>query len=357
MRVFRFIFFCLLVGLSFLPSSAEEAKSETYPKFELGGQVQFQLDQGSLGSGSSSSGHPVRNGIGRFPVDSQVSPRRLRLYPRLLLSEQVSIINETDFDPDEFEHDELVLTVLDLYLKYEFAQGHHLRAGQFKVPFGYEFFRSSRTLTTIERSDASRQLFQRDIGLGVFGKEGPFEYGIGVFQGQGQNEHERNGTNDVAARLLYSVSPGLKMGLSGQLGTFRPQGHSPDFQVRRAGVEVHYEDGPWLIDGEYLFSNGYNLFSRDATDSQGYYLYGTCRLQEPLDLVLGYDRFDPQRGAQGFGRDENALNDRDRYTLGLNYYLSREPIHRVMLNYEFRNELEGPGASTRGLRLRYQYSW
>lgn len=355
---FRIVAILILLALTQLTLSEEqETEKVSYPKFTLGGQVQFQMDQDSLGGARSTSRFPLRNGIGQFEVDSLVAPRRLRLKPNIEFSENLTLVNETDFEPDGFEPESIKMTFLDMYLKYDFLEGHHIRAGQFKVPFGYEFWRSSREITTIERADVSRQLFQRDIGLGVFGEEGKFEYGVGVFQGQGLNERERNGTNDIAARLLYQATPGLQVGASGQLGSYRPSRGAEDARVRRAGLELHYKDGPWILDAEYLFSDGYNLFSDDVTDSRGYYIYSTHRIRPPLDLVLGYDRFDPDLGAQAFGGRANRANDRDRFTIGLNYYLKRKPIHRFMVNYELRNELEGQGISTQGFRLRYQYTW
>lgn len=337
--------------------AAEEKEPISYPRFKLGGQIQFQYDQGSLGSSRPSGGSPVRNGIGRFQVDDTIILRRGRLYPSIEFSDRFRLLNETDIADDDLERDKLKLTVLDLYAQYDINDNHHLRFGQFKLPFGQEFFGSSRELTTVERSDVSRQLFQRDIGIGVFGEEGKFEYGVGLFQGQGENSREKNGAYDISARLVYRLTPGLRVGASGQLGSHRPSGRSDDIRVRRGGFEIEYQDGPWSLEGEYIFSDGFNLFSESATNSRGFYLYSTHRIQEPLDLVLGYDRLDPDTGAVGNAADANAMNDRDRFTIGLNYYFSRKPVHRLMLNYEFRNELEGPSVSTQGLRLRYQYSW
>lgn len=349
-----------LLGLAFtllLLNGADAQEQPSYPRFKLGGQVQTQLDQGSLGATRPTSTAPVRNGLGRFPVDSKLYLRRLRIYPQLEITPNLRIFNETDIDTDDFDDEGLQLEVLDLFARYDFDAGHHLRVGQFKLPFGQEFLGSSRELTTVERSDVSRQLFQRDIGLGFFGEDDRFDYGVGVFQGQGENSTEKNGALDVSARLVYRLTPGLSLGASGHLGSIRPDGERDDIKVRRGGLELHYNDGPWAFDGEYLFSDGYNLFSEKATASQGFYLYNTFRLQEPLDLVLGYDRFDPDIGAIGSASTANARNDRDRFTIGLNYYWSRKPVHRVMLNYEFRNELEGVGVSTRGWRVRYQYTW
>jgi phosphate-selective porin len=358
---FMKLFWWVILSMLFLclaPLHAEEKKEVvSYPKFHLGGQLQLQMDGGGLGSGSREGGPPVRNGIGVFPTQSRISARRLRLYANAYFSDEVSLITETDFEPDGFEQTDHEITPLDAYLKWEYTEGHHFRFGQAKVPFGHEFLRSSRTITTVERSDVSRLLFQRDIGIGAFGKEGDFKYAIGIYQGQGQNERERNGTNDVVAKLVYQITPQFRMGASGHIGTYRPGDSPDDLAVRRAGLEAVYSNGPWTLEGELIVSDGYNLFSEAESQALGYYFYATRQMHDKLDAVVGYDRLDPDTDHRNPVRSDTRVNDRDRYTLGLNYYISREPIHRIMLNYEFRNELEGPSVSRSGVRVRYQYSW
>lgn len=73
--------------------------------------------------------------------------------------------------------------------------------------------------------------------------------------------------------------------------------------------------------------------------------------------MLNYDRFDPDLGASDPNVPNNRTNDRDRKLIGLNYYISRDPVHRIMLNYEFRQSLEGAEFHDSGFRLRYQISW
>lgn len=327
----------------------------SFPKFTLGGHIQLQLDQGSLKSSGGRA--PVRNGIGAQPVDSKLYFRRLRLYPKIKFSENLSLINETDFEAEDLSPDSMTLTLLDLYLKYEFTKGHHLRIGQAKLPFGYEFLNTSRKLTTVERSDVSRQFYQRDIGVGVYGKFGESDYGFGIYQGQGENNPESNKNFDFVGRYAHSFSPQWKLGISGHLGSIRLDSSLDDLTTRRAGLELHYDNGPWKLETEYILGDGFNLFSQKETDSRGFYVYGIRRLKPNLDFVLGYDRFDPDLGFADSLKSNSASNERDRMTVGLNYYLSREPVHRVMLNYEFRNELEGPSVNSQGFRLRYQYSW
>lgn len=352
---FLMIWLCLILALGGVASAeGEKAEELHYPDLVLGGQLQLQLDDGDL---RTNARRPVRNGIGTRRTDSRIDIRRLRLYAKLAFSPEWSIVTETDFEPEDLEPEEITLTPLDLYLKYDFADGHHLRIGQAKVPFGLEFFRSSRLLTVIERADTSRTLFQRDIGIGVFGENGKADYGFGFYQGQGENEPELNGINDMVGKFGYQVTPGLRLGASGHLGAHRPDRAADDIAVRRLGVEAEFHDGPWRVEGEYILSDGYNLFSDGDTPARGYYLYNIFTVRPPLDLVVGYDRFDPDVGSYNPLRSDNRANERDRFTLGLNYYLARDPVHRFMVNYEIRNELEGPSISAQGFRVRYQYTW
>lgn len=334
-----------------VPESEDEP---SYPYLKTGGQFQLQFDDSGL---KARRIRPVRNGIGFQPTDSRIEIRRLRFYARAYFSDELSLVTETDFEAEDLEPDEVTITPLDAYLRYDFAKGHHLRIGQAKVPFGHEFLKTSRKLTIIERSDVSRMFFQRDMGIGLFGEQEKMEYAFGIYSGQGENQGERNTTKDVAGKFEYKVTPGLSLGVSGQLGAYQPDRQSGSIPVRRIGFEALYEDGPWKFEGEYIMGNGYNLFSDADTASRGFYLYNTLKVREPLDLVVGYDRFDPDVGSNNSLRSDNSTNERDRFTFGFNYYIKREPIHRVMVNYEFRNELEGPSVSSQGFRVRYQYVW
>ncbi len=251
---------------------AQEERS--YPDVTINGQMQLQFGDDSLGSSSERTRRPKRNGIGAFPATDSLRFRRLRVIPTLHISPELDLVNETDFDPDRFQFDDYELTVLDLYLRYKFAEGHHLRFGQFKVPFGWEFFRSSRTLQVIERSDGSRQLFQRDLGIGVFGKTDQLEYGLAFIQGQGQGEIDRNHAKDVSGRVVFRLSPSLRWGVSGHWGTILPDLDGPVFPIRRMATEVHFEEGPLTLEGEFLYGDGYNLFSEADTQSRAFYLTG-----------------------------------------------------------------------------------
>ena len=89
-----------LLSTSSWGQEGEEKETITYPRLDLGGHIQFQLDGGGLGAARQEGGRPVRNGIGAFPTSSRISPRRLRLYANAYFAENVSIVTETDFEPD-----------------------------------------------------------------------------------------------------------------------------------------------------------------------------------------------------------------------------------------------------------------
>ena len=345
----------LLLLTNWAAAEPEQKKKKTYPHLEVQGQFQLQLDSDDLKSSRATSSRPVRNGIGSFQAADQLFIRRLRLIPIIHLSKKWRFVNETDFDPEGLEPESLTLTPLDIHFRYYYTPGHHIRIGQHKVPFGEEHFRSSRRLTMIERSDVSKAAFQRDIGLGAFGKTKRWEYGTGVYFGEGQNEGDRNTGKDVAARVVYRVIPELRIGASGYLGTIRPD--QTTFPVKKLGLEAHFKKGPVMIDGEYRASDGYNLFSRRDSKSRGYYVYGIYQATDALDAVIGYDRYDPDLDMTDLLKSNGRTNDRDRFVVGVNYYFKREPVHRFMLNYEIRNELEGPSARSNGFRMRYQISW
>jgi hypothetical protein len=80
-------------------------------------------------------------------------------------------------------------------------------------------------------------------------------------------------------------------------------------------------------------------------------------LDERNDLVLNFDRFDPDHQTRRLDRVVNEANTRNRLVLGWNYYFKRNPENRIMVNYEWVNEEEGPRINNNGLRVRYQFAW
>lgn len=325
-----------------------------YPRLTHSGQIQFQLDEGSLGSPRASSPFPASSGMGPFPASSRLFVRRFRPALNVAFNPAFDLQTELNIDP----HNERI-QILDVRFNHDLSENSYLSAGRFKVPFGWEGLRSSRSTNTIERSDMTSALYpERDLGLS-FTHRAPRlgQFSLGTFLGQGRSNGDANGQFDVVGRGLFRLNDDLKLGLSGHVGTYRLNGTESDLPVRRLGTELQYSSGALRVEAEAMWSDGFNTFSRADTRASGFYAATVYRLADPLDLVLHYDRFDPDLNAVNSGRVDNASNSRDRKVIGLSYYFDRDLMHRLMVNYEWKQSLEGPALHTSGFRVRYQLAW
>lgn len=333
---------------------SEEAKKQTYPYLQHEGQIQFQLNDGSLGSPKDSSFKPASNGLAPFPASDRLFVRRFRPVWKLHFSPDLYLDTEFDIDPQSLQ-----ISVADLFFNYSISEQTSLAVGRYKVPFGWEGLRTSRATNTVERSDATVFLYpERDLGITLTHQQkGVGEFSLGTFLGQPRSNGDANGGVDVIGRATFPLSESLSVGASGHLGNFRPTGSGVDIPVRRADLELQWDQDPIKFESEVLWSDGYNTASQSDTEAFGYYFAAVYRAADPLDFVLGYDRFDPDTNFVDSLQVSNSSNARDRKLIGANYYFSRAPVHRLMLNYEIRQSLEGPPSDSAGVRIRYQIAW
>lgn len=336
----------------FEPSDPLE-NSRSYPFLSTRGQLQLQYDSGDRGTASGDDPAIVLNGIGVRQGADRLSIRRARVVTTLHLDESLQLVNESNYDTRTNG-----ISVLDLYLRAQLNQQLDLRAGMFKVPFGWEGLRSSRSTNTIEISDVTRALSSvRDTGLAFTYRNGDWEISQAVVQGQAGAWTDLNPGQDWVGRVTYQLTPELRLGVSSQLGSYRIQPGSADLPTRRYGLELQYAQDGWKVEGEYLWSRGFNYISQADTPARGGYLAVVRQLDEKNDLVVHGDFFDPDTRRSDPLTASNRLNARRRLVLGWNHYLQRVPEHRIMVNYEWASEAEGPNPANNGLRARYQFAW
>lgn len=313
--------------------------------------MQLDFASSSLLGNKPGARAPVENGLGAFPVDSRIDIRRFRLKTIVPLGKEWGVRNETDFNT-------ILGTaqLMDLYGYYQFGDGHEIRVGQYKAPFGWEGLRTSRGINTIARSDVTVALYQeRDFGIGLTRDSGNLQYGIAVMDGERRNRTDKNPAKDVFGRISYALLEELRVGGSFHIGTRERNG--ADLPVRRYGAEFQADLDAVKLEGEFIVGEGPNNLGGGFSESLGYYLTALVPVQENTDLVVSYDRFEPHRREVNNDFADTILNERDRFVLGLNYYFDRETRHRVMLNYELRQSLEGPSADSHGFRFRYQLTF
>jgi hypothetical protein len=104
--------------------------------------------------------------------------------------------------------------VTDAYVEFAKSPYATLRAGQYKIPFGFEELNPDSRLEFIERSIASAKFAPvRDIGLTLSGQffDKKFGYQVGVFNGAGQNNPQDDRALLYDARIVYDPLGEYKM--------------------------------------------------------------------------------------------------------------------------------------------------
>lgn len=175
--------------------------------------------------------------------------RRARLILSGDVSDHVSVYLQPDFASSVGGvNDTIQFTqIRDWYadLHFDKAREFRIRAGQSKVPFGWENMQSSQNRLPLDRSDATNSAVKNERDLGAFfywtpkaaqhffkkamdeGLKGSGNYGVvgvGVYAGQGGSLKEQNNNVHAVARatLPLTLRNGqmLEFGLQGYVGKY-----------------------------------------------------------------------------------------------------------------------------------------
>lgn len=193
-----------------------------------------------------------------------------------------------------------------------------LAVGQMKVPFGYEVLQSSSDRDMPERSRVVRALIpgERDRGARLTGTIGVFNFGVGVFDGNGVDSKSFIGVDndrakDVVARVGVDLG-WLSVGASGWAGsTYRPENATDPanvipakfFDRNRLGMDAQlYGDivdfGATSLKAEYITGH---TWSKDGVEqfgapALGWYATLTQSIGVSNAIALRYDYFDSAPG-------------------------------------------------------------
>lgn len=241
-------------------------------------------------------------------------------------------------------------TLLDAAVGYTASPLAKITAGQFKVPFSQESLASDALLDAINRAQVVDKLAPgrdigssgRDVGIQVSGQTlpsagaGRIEYAIGAFNGSGINVVDDNLSKDIGARIVWKPEvPGLSLGASQYWG----RKGSPYAKRDRTGIEASFVRPLYSVKGEYIEGKD------AAVKKRGYYVTGVLGIAPESQAVLRYEQLDLDTSVKG--------NTGTTTTLGLNYFLSKDALNRVQVNYE-RHQDQGPAVKVDQLLAQYQ---
>ncbi|MDP3902988.1 MAG: porin, partial [Methylococcaceae bacterium] len=209
-----------------------EAKAKNdekwFNKINLRGYTQLRYNLPL--SGDRIAGDPeLRSpGDGSIKDNSGFSFRRVRLVFSGDVNEYVSLYIQPDFASNVSDSQQNFAQLRDAYADLAFDKAHEyrIRAGQSKVPFGWENLQSSQNRLTLDRNDALNSAVPSERDLGLFAYWSPSDVqslwkklaakglktsgdygvaGIGVYNGQGLNRAETNDDLYAVAHTTYPV--------------------------------------------------------------------------------------------------------------------------------------------------------
>lgn len=243
-------------------------------------------------------------------------------------------------------------TLLEAYTDYKILPGLSARLGQFKIPYTIE---SPLSPTVVELIDCYSQATNylaaignhdpligsttgRDLGFMLFGDlfDNVLTYHVGIVNGQGINNRDRNSNKDIIGSVMVNPLEWLSVG-----GSFiKGKGHAiaqsdinPDIEVGdnytrdRWALGAVVKTKPVSIRTEYLGGK------TGKAKSEGYYLTASYHVLPKLDIVASYDYLNKNKDM-----DYKQTN----YMAGVQYWFY--PRCRVQAQYTYKdNKIEGSG--------------
>ncbi|MDO9422777.1 MAG: porin [Methylobacter sp.] len=211
-------------------SREERAKNDEkwFNKISMRGYTQLRYNQPLSGDRTSSDPELKSVGDSSIKDNSGFSFRRVRLVFSGDVNEYVSLYLQPDFASNVSDSQQHFVQLRDAYADLAFDKKHEyrIRAGQSKVPFGWENLQSSQNRLSLDRNDALNSAVpsERDLGLFAYwtpehvqklwkdltkkGLKTSGDYGIagvGVYNGQGINRAETNDDLYAIARATYPI--------------------------------------------------------------------------------------------------------------------------------------------------------
>jgi hypothetical protein len=229
-----------------------------FNKINLRGYTQLRYNQLLDGShGSDDRVNLASVGDSSIGNNKNFSFRRVRLVFSGDINDYVSLYIQPDFASaiDSSINNGNFAQLRDAYADLHFDKAHEyrIRAGQSKVPFGWENLQSSQNRLALDRNDALNSAVpsERDLGLMAYwtpshvqklwkdlskkGLKTSGDYGIlgfGVYNGQGLNRDEKNDDLYMVAHATYPLELGflgsffdgqvLEIGADAMSGRFSP---------------------------------------------------------------------------------------------------------------------------------------
>lgn len=247
--------------------------------------------------------------------------------------------------------------LVDLYAEWRKYPEFKVRAGQFKRAFTYEnptnpitqgwyaYAMVINNLSGFGDRTGEKSSGGRDIGIQFSGDLFPnangrrlFHYQIGVYNGEGINEKDKDNRKDIIGGAWVMPISGLRIGAFGWTGTRGNMldpvtGVTRSVKKNRYAISAEYDKDEYTFRAEYLHSQGWgaakagnNVREIDYSKgdkADGWYVFGIVPVvKSKLHAKARYQTYRSQK---------EWATSKTMYEIGMNYYFTKN----LQLNVEY----------------------
>ena len=246
-------------------------------------------------------------------------------------------INGNTYDPDKSKTD---IRLVDLFAEWQKYKFFMVKAGQFKRPFTFEnpmhpitqgFMSYSQPISKLAGfSDRTGEHGSngRDLGLQIQGdflknKAGRelLHYQIGVFNGEGINQKDKDNKKDIIGGIWVMPVKGMRIGAFGWTGTRYMNNES--VRKNRYAISADYQQNDWTFRAEYVHNQGFAANKDKGDKADGWYALCIAPvIKQKMHVKARYDCY----------RDQKTWDSsKTFYEIGADYLVNKN----VQINVEY----------------------
>ncbi|MBE0436778.1 MAG: porin [Methylomicrobium sp.] len=344
------------------PRAVHKPESKWFDRINLRGYTQLRYNNTFTGDRVGSSANPELRSVmdGGVKDNQNFTLRRVRLVVYGDISDFLYLYIQPDFATSvrnqsggetRLHFVQLRDAYADIYLTKDHE--YRVRAGQSKVPFGWENLQSSQNRLALDRNDALNSAVpsERDLGLFAYytpthvqelwkdlskkGLKTSGDYGVlgvGVYNGQGLNREEANDGLSFVAHSTYPLDLGfmgdalegqvLEIGADALSGKIKPtfgnfktfdnsidisgstieanSGKNRDFTEQRVAVHAILFPQPFGFQAEWNWGNAgalnVNTATIEKTSLSGGYVQAMYKIDDFYGTWIPYAKWQTYRG-------------------------------------------------------------
>ena len=239
--------------------------------------------------------------------------------------------------------------LVDLYAEWRRFPEFKVRAGQFKRAFTFEnpthpitqgwrgYADVINKLSAFGDRTGEKSSGGRDIGIQVSGDLFPnangrkiFHYQVGVYNGEGVNESDKDNRKDIIAGAWVMPIKGVRIGVFGWTGSRGAMldpltGEKRSVEKNRYCISAEYDLNEYTFRAEYIHSQGWGaktpgdntreICYENGDKADGWYVFGIVPLIK--SKLHAKARYQTYRNQKDWGTSVNQIE------CGLNYFFTK----------------------------------